>query len=88
MMRDVGKGDASVLDWEPARWTEDVLQRLAIESVKTMTVIAARVVAAPRVQASPWRAQHRRPIRALNACRDVYAVNSACCEVRAFPARV
>ena len=42
------KGDRSVLDWEPARWLEDVLHRVSVEMVKTVAVIATRAVLPPR----------------------------------------
>ena len=55
--REVAKGDRSALDWEPARWTDDVLQRLAIESVKTVSVLATRAVLPPP-RPTPQRANH------------------------------
>ncbi len=45
--REVAKGDRSVLDWEPARWVESILHRLAVEMIKTMTIVATRVVLPP-----------------------------------------
>ena len=43
----VARGDRNVLDWEPVRWVEDILHRMAVEMVKTMAVIATRVVLPP-----------------------------------------
>ena len=37
-----------MLDWEPARWMDDIRHRLAVEMVKTAAVIATRAVMAPR----------------------------------------
>ena len=48
VMRAVARGDHSILDWEPARWMDDILYRLAVEMVKTAAVIATRAVLAPR----------------------------------------
>jgi histone acetyltransferase (RNA polymerase elongator complex component) len=48
VMRAVAPRDHSILDWEPARWMDDILHRLAVEMVKTATVIATRGVMAPR----------------------------------------
>ena len=48
LMRAVARGDHSILDWEPARWMDDILHRLAVEMVKTAAVIATRAVLAPR----------------------------------------
>ena len=48
VMRAVARGDHSILDWEPACWMEDILHRLAVEMVKTATVIALGAVLAPR----------------------------------------
>ena len=47
VMRDVAKGDSNALDWEPARWMEDMLHRLAVEMVKSVAVIATRAVMPP-----------------------------------------
>jgi len=47
VMRDVARGDRSVLDWEPARWTDNILHRLAVEMIKTVTVIVSRAVSLP-----------------------------------------
>ena len=47
-MRAVARGDHSIVDWEPARWMDDILHRLAVEMVKTTAVIATGAVMAPR----------------------------------------
>ena len=46
VMRAVARADHSMLDWEPARWMDDILHRLAVEMVK-----AARCVGTPRLTA-------------------------------------
>ena len=43
----VARGDRTSLDWEPARWVENILHRMAVEMVKTMAIIATRVVLPP-----------------------------------------
>ena len=48
VMRAVARADHSIVDWEPARSMDDILHRLAVEMVKTATVIATRAVLAPR----------------------------------------
>ena len=48
VMRAVAPRDHSILDWEPARWMDDILHRLAVEMVKTAAVIATGAVMAPR----------------------------------------
>ena len=48
VMRAVARGDHSIVDWEPARWMDDMLHRLAVEMVKTAAVIATGAVLAPR----------------------------------------
>jgi len=58
VMRDVARGDRSVLDWEPAFWADNVLHRLAVEMIKTVSVIACRVVSSP-----PRWPSHGRPPR-------------------------
>ena len=47
VVRDAARGDRSFLDWEPARWTDDILHRLSVEMVKTVAVVATREVAPP-----------------------------------------
>ena len=47
-MRAVAPRDHSILDWEPARWMDDILHRLAVEMVTTAAVIATRAMLAPR----------------------------------------
>ena len=70
VMRAVARGNHSILDWEPARWMDDILHRLAVEMVKTAAVIATRVVMArrdsPHVRCQVGRAV---PCRMM-PCRD------------------
>ena len=75
VMKAVAGGDRSVLDWEPARWMEDILHRLAVEMVKTVAVIATRAVLPPRIP------PHGRgltgcavPRRALRCCASCHMV--------------
>ena len=70
-MKAVARGDRSVLDWEPARWTEEVLRRLAIEMVKTVAVIATRAVLPPSRDAPCRVVRHRVPCRECTVNRDV-----------------
>ena len=58
VVRDAGRGDRATLDWEPARWADDILHRLAVEMIKTVCVIASRVVSP-----QPLCPAHRRPPR-------------------------
>ena len=75
VMRAVARRDHSILDWEPARWMDDILHRLAVEMVKTVAVIATRGVLAPRD--SP---HERCPTGRAMPCRAVrcHAVISRC----------
>ena len=69
VMRAVARADHSIVDWEPARWMDDILHRLAVEMVKTAAVIATRAVLSPREsphERCPGRAV---PCRAM-PCRD------------------
>jgi hypothetical protein len=65
MMKTVARGDRNVLDWEPARWTEDILHRLAVELVKTGAVIATRAV----LPAQEQQRARRPPRRNAMPCR-------------------
>jgi hypothetical protein len=47
VVKTVARGDRNVLDWEPARWVENILHRLAVEMIKTMAVVATRAVLPP-----------------------------------------
>ena len=70
VMRAVAPRDHSILDWEPARWMDDILHRLAVEMVKTAAVIATRGVLAPRdSQHERCPTGHAVPCRAM-PCRD------------------
>ena len=71
VMKAVARGDRSVLDWEPARWTEEVLRRLAIEMVKTVAIIATRAVLPPSRDAPCRAVRHRVPCRECTVNRDV-----------------
>ena len=46
--REVARADRTVLDWEPARWLDNMLHRLVVEVVKTTAVVATRAVGPPR----------------------------------------
>ena len=48
VVKETQQGDGSVLDWEPSRWCENILHRMAIESIKTVAIIATRAVLPPR----------------------------------------
>ena len=41
VLKAVARGDRNVMDWEPARWMEDILHRLAVEMVTTVAVATA-----------------------------------------------
>ena len=66
----VARGDRNTLDWEPARWTDEILHRLSIEMVKTAAVIATRHTAdlpPPRIPSHRAVACHVRAVTAVSA---------------------
>ncbi len=47
VVREAARGQRATLDWEPARWLDNVLHRLAVEMIKTSAVVATRAVRPP-----------------------------------------
>jgi hypothetical protein len=85
VVREAAGSERYYLDWEPARWTEDILHRLAVEMVKTITVIAVREVAPPRMTSRgrhPGRVEPPRQTapqcRAVHPRRAFHAVRNFC----------
>jgi hypothetical protein len=50
--REVARSDRATLDWEPARWQDSILHRLAIEMIKTTAIVVMRDVTPPSRPAS------------------------------------
>ena len=68
--REVARADRTVLDWEPARWLDNMLHRLAVEMVKTTAVVATRAVGPPRrAAAGTGVARGWRVMRGVSVCR-------------------
>ena len=42
--REVAKGHRTALDWEPAKWVDNILHRMSVEMIKTVSIIATRTV--------------------------------------------
>ena len=72
VLKAVARGHRNVLDWEPARWMEDILHRVAVEMVKTVAVMTSRVVLPPHIPPHGHccdRAVPRHALRCRASCR-------------------
>lgn len=77
VMKTVKAGGRYTLDWEPARWLEAVLQRLAIEMVKTVAIVATRAVLDWPTVPRGHRARREAPWNRAVPCRDALRVMCA-----------